>query len=96
MPFGLTIAPATFQAYMDDYLRPYMDDFVICCLDDILIYSESPAQHCEDHVRKVMEKLREYDLYCTTASEKCEFSMKKVWFLGFVVSTDGGGYNRYH
>jgi hypothetical protein len=86
MPFGLTNAPATFQAYMDDCLRPYKDEFVVCYLDDILIYSEDPAQH-EDHVRKVLERLREYGLYCK--AEKCEFSVKKVGFLGFVVSPDG-------
>jgi hypothetical protein len=86
MPLGLTNAPATFQAYMDDCLRPYMDEFVVCYLDDILIYSEDPAQH-EDHVRKVLERLREYGLYCK--AEKCEFSVKKFGFLGFVVSPDG-------
>jgi hypothetical protein len=51
IPFGLTNAPATFQAYMDDCLRPYMDELVVCYLDDILIYSEDLAQH-EDHVRE--------------------------------------------
>jgi hypothetical protein len=63
-----------------------MDEFVVCYLDDILIYWEDPAQH-EDHVRKVLERLREYGLYCK--AEKCEFSVKKVGFLGFVVSPDG-------
>jgi hypothetical protein len=58
-----------------------MDDFVVCYLDDILIYSEDPAQH-EGHVTKVLERLREYGLYCKP--EKCEFSVKKVGFLGFV------------
>jgi hypothetical protein len=86
MPFGLTNAPATFQVYMDDCLRPYMDDFVVCYLDDILIYSEDPVQH-EGHVTKVLERLREYGLYCK--AEKCEFSVKKVGFLGFVISPDG-------
>jgi len=38
MPFGLTDAPATFQAYIDDCLQPYIDDFTVCYLDDILIY----------------------------------------------------------
>jgi hypothetical protein len=85
MPFGLTNTPATFQAYMDDCLRPYMDDFVVCYLDDILIYSEDPAQH-EGHVTKVLERLREYGLNCK--AEKCEFNVKKVGFLGFVISPD--------
>jgi hypothetical protein len=86
MPFGLTNAPATFQAYMDDCLRPYMDDFIVCYLDDILIYSEDLAQH-EGHVTKMLERLREHGLYCK--AEKCEFNVKKVGFLGFVISPDG-------
>jgi hypothetical protein len=35
----------------------------------------------------VLETLREYGLYCKAA--KCEFSVKKVGFLGFVVSPVG-------
>jgi len=57
MPFGLTNAPATFQAYIDDCLRPYIDDFAVCYLDDILIYSTNEKEH-EDHVKKVLERLR--------------------------------------
>jgi hypothetical protein len=30
MPFGLTNVPATFQANMDDCVRPYMDELVVC------------------------------------------------------------------
>jgi hypothetical protein len=63
-----------------------MYDFVVCYLNDILIYSEDPAQH-EGHVTKVLERLRKYGLYCK--AEKCEFSVKKVGFLGFVISPDG-------
>jgi hypothetical protein len=51
-----------------------------------LLYSEDPAQH-EDHVTKVLERLREYCLYCK--AEKCEFNVKKVGFLVFVISPDG-------
>jgi hypothetical protein len=85
MPFRLTNPLATFQAHMDDCLRPHMDDFVVCYLDDILIYSEDLAQH-EGHVTKQSERLREYGLFCR--AEKCEFSVKKVGFLGFVISPD--------
>jgi hypothetical protein len=71
--FGLTNGPATFQAYMDDCLRPYMDDFVVCYLNDILTYSEDPAHH-EGHVTEVLKRLREYGWYFK--AEKREFSVK--------------------
>jgi len=63
MPFGLTNAPATFQSYIDDCLWPYIDDFAVCYLDDILIYSTNEKEH-EEHVRMVLERLREFGPYC--------------------------------
>ncbi|KAI0993535.1 Transposon Tf2-6 polyprotein, partial [Podosphaera aphanis] len=86
MPFGLTNAPATCQQFVNDVLREFLDIFVVVYLDDILIYSEDPAQH-DNHVRKVLEKLEEYGLFCKP--EKCEFGVSSTTFLGFVISKHG-------
>jgi hypothetical protein len=78
MPFGLKNAPAVFQAYIDDCLRPYIDDFTVCYLDDILIYSTNEKEH-EDHVRKVLQRLQEFGLYCK--AETCQFGVPEVGIL---------------
>lgn len=86
MPFGLTNAPATCQQFVNDVLREFLDIFVVVYLDDILIYSEDTNQH-HNHVRKVLSKLRDANLFCK--AEKCEFNVTKTTFLGFVVSPEG-------
>ncbi|KAL0192688.1 hypothetical protein M9458_010984, partial [Cirrhinus mrigala] len=39
LPFGLTNAPAVFQALLNDVLRDMVNKFVFVYLDDILIIS---------------------------------------------------------
>lgn len=86
MPFGLTNAPATCQQFVNDALRDFLDIFVVVYLDEILIYSEDPNQH-NDHIRKVLTKLQECNLFCKP--EKCEIGVDSTTFLGFVVSPRG-------
>jgi len=86
MPFGLTNAPASFQAYANDCLREYLDDFCVVFMDDVLIYSNSMEEHI-GHVRKVLSKLRDYDLTCKLS--KCEFHSTSISFLGFIISPNG-------
>lgn len=86
MPFGLTNAPTVFQHMANDVFREFLDQFVVVYLDDILIYSRTKEEH-EMHVRKVLEKLREFGLYAKL--EKCQFDRDKVEFLGYIISTDG-------
>jgi hypothetical protein len=86
MPFGLTNAPAIFQHLMNDVFREYLDRFVVCYLDDILIYSKNVEEH-EEHVKLVLQKLREKGLYAK--AEKCAFHQPKVEFLGYIISSEG-------
>jgi hypothetical protein len=86
MPFGLTGAPATFQRFINDSLRDYLDQFCSAYLDDILIYSKTREEH-EEHVRKVLQRLREAGLYAKLS--KCEFFVTETKFLGLIVGRDG-------
>jgi hypothetical protein len=86
MPFGLTNALATFQALMNDVLRPFLDNLVIVYLDDILIFSETLEDHPE-HVDKVLTAFKKARLYA--GLDKCAFAMKEVAFLGHIVSGEG-------
>jgi transposase InsO family protein len=86
MPFGLANAPATFQAYVNTAMAGLLDDFVVVYLDDILIYSKNEDEH-HDHVRQVLTRLRKHNLYAKLS--KCEFDVKEVEFLGFLVGING-------
>ncbi len=50
LPFGLSNAPAVFQALVNDVLRDMLDQFIYVYLDDILIFSHSLQEHVQ-HVR---------------------------------------------
>ncbi|CAI5939357.1 unnamed protein product [Closterium sp. NIES-64] len=86
MPFGLCNAPATFQAEMNHILRHLLDECVVVYLDDILIYSKNMKEHVE-HLRKVFEILRKNKFY--EKLSKSDFALKKVQFLGHMVSAKG-------
>ncbi|NBK12915.1 RNA-directed DNA polymerase, partial [Listeria monocytogenes] len=86
MSFGLTNAPAAFMDMMNRVFKEYLDHFVVVFIDDILIYSKSREDY-EQHLRLVLQKLREYKLYAKL--KKCEFWLEEVAFLGHVVSSRG-------
>uniref|UniRef100_A0A9J7Y2N5 Gypsy retrotransposon integrase-like protein 1 n=1 Tax=Cyprinus carpio carpio TaxID=630221 RepID=A0A9J7Y2N5_CYPCA len=86
LPFGLSNAPAVFQALVNDVLRDMIDRFVFVYLDDILIFSSSFQDHVQ-HVRQVLQRLLENQLF--VKAEKCEFHVQSVSFLGHIISVGG-------
>ena len=86
MLFRLTNAPTTFMNLMNRVFRPYVDQFVVVFTDDILVYSKDAQEH-EQHLRIVLETVREKKLYAKLS--KCDFWLKEVSFLGHIVSAEG-------
>jgi Reverse transcriptase (RNA-dependent DNA polymerase)/RNase H-like domain found in reverse transcriptase len=86
LPVGLTNAPSTFMALMNDVFHTHLDSFVIIYLDDILIYSITLEEHLV-HLRKLLELLRQHKLYAKMS--KCAFCLPKVEYLGHLLSDIG-------
>ena len=60
--------------------------FVLVFLDDILIYSKTQKEH-EEHLRLVLQCLRDNQLYANAA--KCKFFKSEIQYLGHVILGDG-------
>ena len=86
MAFGLCNAPATFQALMNDVLRPFLRRFVLVFFDDILIYDKTCADHLR-HLRAVFSELRHHQLFVKRT--KCAFGATSVAYLDHVISEVG-------
>ncbi|KAA0036120.1 ty3-gypsy retrotransposon protein [Cucumis melo var. makuwa] len=86
MSFGLTIVLAVFMDLMNRVFKDFLETFVIVFIGDILVYSKTEVEH-EDHLHQVLGTLRANKLYAKFS--KCEFWLKKVSFLGHVVSSEG-------
>jgi hypothetical protein len=84
--FRLTNAPAYFMNLINKVFMEELDRFVVVFIDNILIYYETAEEH-EEHLRIVLERLRQQKLYAKFS--KCDFWMEKVAFLGHVLSAQG-------
>jgi hypothetical protein len=75
MSFGLMNALAHFMYLMNYVFIPELDKFVMVFIDDILLYSKSMDDY-EEHLRIVLQRLREHQLYAKFSM--CEFWINEV------------------
>ncbi|GBG66017.1 hypothetical protein CBR_g54997 [Chara braunii] len=85
-PFGLTNAPATFQAAMTTEFRDLLDRSVLIYLDDILVYSRTLDEHII-HLRVVLNRLRLAKYKANL--DKCEFAKQELEYSGHFVTPKG-------
>jgi hypothetical protein len=76
---------------MDHCLQPYIDDFAVCYLDDVVIFSTNEKEH-EDHVKKALQSLHQFGLYCKV--EKWQFGASDIGILGFIIALTGSAWNQ--
>lgn len=86
MPFGLCNAPSTFQATMNELLKPFLRRFALVFFDDILIFSTSLEDHLI-HLERVFQTLHQGQFFLKFA--KCAFAQRRIEYLGHIVSSQG-------
>lgn len=86
MSFGLTGAPATFQAAMNSTLASVLRKCALVFFDDILIYSPDLESY-KEHLRTVLQLLAQD--HWKVKFSKCAFAQQQVSYLGHVIGING-------
>lgn len=84
LPFGITSAPEYFQKRMNEILDGMPG--VVNMMDDVLVFGSNQQEH-DERLHRTLERLHKAGI--TLNKEKCQFSVKELSFLGFLVSKDG-------
>ena len=85
LPFGIGIGVQTFSFVINKAIG-HCSDFAANYLDDIIVFSRTAEGHME-HLEKVFNALQAADLKIKVS--KCEFFMKHVSYLGFLIGETG-------
>jgi len=86
MQFGLSNAPATFQALMNSVFAEYLRKFALVFFNGILIYSTTWNTHIQ-HLSLVLSTMQRHSSFSKLS--KCSFGQTQIDYLGHVVSRDG-------
>lgn len=86
LPMGLKNSPAFFTRMMNKVLSGLVGIDCLIYLDDLIIFGATLEDH-NNHLVKVLEKLKEFGL--KLQPDKCCFLKKEVIFLGHTVTRDG-------
>nr|XP_040573884.1 uncharacterized protein K02A2.6-like [Lepeophtheirus salmonis] len=84
LPFGISSGPEVFQARLTQMLDSVKGVHVH--IDDILITSETDQEH-DERLGKVIDIMKKNNIRLN--KEKCVFRVKKIKFLGYIISSEG-------
>ena len=84
LPFGLTNAGSTFQRFVDHVLHGVSN--VVAYIDELIIFSASEEEH-KRHLDELLIRLSQYGFVINPT--KSEFGLKKLKFLGRLVTPEG-------
>lgn len=84
LPYGVSSAPAIFQAVMDNVLRGLGG--VSCYLDDVLVGGRN-REECLERVKQVLSR---FEKHCLCVNEqKCQFFLPSITYLGHEIMREG-------
>ena len=86
LPYGLKNSGHEFQRMVSTLLEG-LDSFAMAYVDDILIYTKCSLENHLEHVQIVIDRLNKHRLRLKLS--KCQWAMKSIKYLGFVVSEHG-------
>lgn len=84
LPFGLNVSSEIFQKRLCQALEGLPN--VQCVADDVIIHSKSEEEH-DDHVRLFLTRCTQHGIKLN--SDKCQFKVKEIQFLGHIITPDG-------
>ena len=87
-PFELINALSTFQKYINWTLQEYLNEFCSVYVNDVLIYTDRSLLKHQHHVHKILAKLQKAGLQLDI--NKCEFEVKTIKYLEFIVEAEKG------
>lgn len=88
MPFSFTNTPSTFQALMNDIVKPFFCRFILVSFDDILVYNASWAEHLQ-YVKAIFQVL--WENHMSLKKMKCSFGEPFVHYLRHVINAEDVG-----
>ena len=84
--FGLTGAPGTFQAVIEDMLQVLDTEDVMAYLNDVICFHSSFEEHLRG-VERLLQTIRKFGF--KLSGKQCQFATRSVKFLGHVIDKDG-------